>query len=264
MMQINNFIRLLKLTLVSVLAVAALTGCVSETKSKTGKAINQIDKVKALELHIQLANGYIDKGNRESARHHLRKASEINKNSAEAAEAMARLYQLEGEPELAEETFKKALSRRKNFTLANNNYGIFLFGAKRYEEALAQFELAASDLDYNGRAQALVNVGLTSLALGKNERAHAAFEHASILDKGIAEPHIELAAISFQKQEFADAKKYLDRYQALGQQSARALLLGIRLERIFGNKDKEASYLLVLKNRFPYSKEYLEYKQTMM
>ncbi|HEY0894045.1 MAG TPA: type IV pilus biogenesis/stability protein PilW, partial [Cellvibrio sp.] len=43
-----------------------------------------------------------------------------------------------------------------------------------------------------------------------------------------------------------------------------ALLLGIRLERVFGNKDKEASYLLVLKNRFPYSKEYLEYKQTMM
>ena len=171
---------------------------------------------------------------------------------------------MEGEPKLAEETFKKALNRKKNFTLANNNYGIFLFSAKRYEEALAQFELAASDLDYSGRAQALVNVGRTSLALGNNERARAAFEHASVLDKGIVEPHIELAAMSFQNQEYADAKRHLDRYQALGQQSARALLLAIRLERIFGNKDKEASYLLVLKNRFPYSKEYLEYKQTMM
>jgi type IV pilus assembly protein PilF len=264
MMQMNNFIRLLKLTLFSVVAVVCLAGCVSDSKSKTGKAIHQVDKVKALELHIQLANGYIDKGNRESARHHLRKASEINKNSAEAIEAMARLYQLEGEPDLAEESFKKALKRKKDFTLANNNYGVFLFGVKRYEEALAQFELAASDLDYDGRASALVNVGRTALSLGKNERAKAAFEHASILDKGIAEPHIELAAMSFQNQEYADAKKYLDRYQALGQQSARALLLGIRLERVFGNKDKEASYLLVLKNRFPYSKEYLEYKQTMM
>lgn len=263
-MQMNNFIRLLKLTLISVVAVVFLAGCVSDSKSKTGKAIHQVDKVKALELHIQLANGYIDKGNRESARHHLRKASDINKNSAEAIEAMARLYQLEGEPVLAEESFKKALKRKKDFTLANNNYGVFLFGVKRYEEALAQFELAASDLDYDGRASALVNVGRTALSIGKNERAKAAFEHASILDKGIAEPHIELAAMSFQNQEYADAKKYLDRYQALGQQSARALLLGIRLERVFGNKDKEASYLLVLKNRFPYSKEYLEYKQTMM
>lgn len=262
MMQMNNFIRLLKLTLVSVVAVVFLNGCVSEGKG--GQPTRQIDKSKSLELHIKLAQGYIDKGNRESARHHLRKASEIDKDSADAMEAMARLYQLEGEPALAEETFKKALKRKKNFTLANNNYGVFLFGAKRYEEALVQFELAASDLDYDGRASALVNVGRTALSLGKNERAKAAFEHASVLDRGIAEPHIELAVMSFQNQEYAEAKKHLDRYQALGQQSARALLLGIRLERIFGNKDKEASYLLVLKNRFPYSKEYLEYKQTMM
>jgi type IV pilus assembly protein PilF len=261
MMQMNNFIRLLKLTLVSVVAVVLLASCASDVKN--GKP-RQVDKSKSLELHIKLAQGYIDKGNRESARHHLRKASEIDKNSADAMEAMGRLYQLEGEPVLAEETFKKALKRKKNFTLANNNYGVFLFGLKRYEEALAQFELAAADLDYDGRASALVNVGRTALLLGKNERAKAAFEHASILDKGIAEPHIELAAMSFQNQEYADAKKHLDRYQALGQQSARALLLGIRLERVFGNKDKEASYLLVLKNRFPYSKEYLEYKQTMM
>lgn len=263
-MQMNNFIRLLKLTLISIVAITLLAGCATGHKSNTGKATNQIDKSKSLALHIQLAQGYIDKGNRESARHHLRKAAEIDKNSADAMEAMARLYQLEGEPALAEETFKKAIKSKKNFTLANNNYGVFLFGAKRYEEALVQFELAASDLDYDGRASALVNVGRTALSLGKNERAKAAFEHAAVLDRGLAEPHIELAALSFNNQEYADAKRSLDRYQALGQQSSRALLLGIRLERVFGNKDKEASYLLVLKNRYPYSKEYLEYKQTMM
>ncbi|MEN0036191.1 MAG: type IV pilus biogenesis/stability protein PilW [Cellvibrio sp.] len=261
-MKMNNFIRLLKLALVSVVTVTLLAGCASS--GKTGKANRQVDKTKSLELHIKLAQGYIDKGNRESARHHLRKAAEISSNSPDATEAMARLYQLEGESVLAEETFKKAIKQKKNFTLANNNYGVFLFGAKRYEEALKQFELAASDLDYDGRASALVNVGRTALLLGKNERAKAAFEHASVLDRGIPDPHIELAEIAFQKQEYADAKKHLDRYQALGQQSPKALLLGIRLERIFGNKDKEASYLLVLKNRFPYSKEYLEYKQTMM
>ena len=263
MMQMNKFIKLLKLTLVSVLVVVSLAGCAS-SGSSSGKATRQIDKSKSLDLHIQLAQGYIEKGNREAARHHLRKAAEIDKNSAEAMEAMARLYQLEGEPDLAEVTFQKALKRKKKFTLANNNFGVFLFGLKRYEEALNQFEIAAADLDYDGRASALVNVGRTAILLGKNERAKAAFEHAAILDRGLADPHIELADISFQRQEYADAKKHLDRYQALGQQSSRALLLGIRLERVFGNKDKEASYLLVLKNRFPYSKEYLEYKQTMM
>lgn len=257
----NKLNKLLRVILVSLTALVLISGCVADGK---GKPARPVDKAKALELHIKLAQGYIDKGNRESARHHLRKATELNKNSPAATETLARLYQLEGEPKLAEETFKKAIKSKKNFTLARNNYGAFLFGAKRYEEALIQFELAAEDLDYDDRASALVNVGRTSLLLGKNERAKAALEHASVLDRGMAEAHIELADINFQNREYALAKQHLDKYQALGQVSPRSLLLAIRLERVFGNKDKEASHLLMLKNRFPYSKEYLEYKQTMM
>lgn len=259
-MQTDNVFRFAKYILLIIATALFVSGCVSEG----GKAKRPVDKEKSLNLHIQLAQGYIDKGNRESARHHLRKAMEISSSSPEANETLARLYQLEGESKLAEETFKKAIKSKKNFTLAHNNFGVFLFGAKRYDEALAQFELAAADLDYNGRAAALVNVGRTALLLGKNDRAKAAFEHAAVLDRNSADAHIELAEINFQQKEYAKAKEHLDRFQAAGQQSPRALLLGIRLERIFGNKDKEASYVLVLKNRFPYSKEYLEYKQTMM
>jgi type IV pilus assembly protein PilF len=260
-MQKNKLDKLLQLLIVSLVSVLLLSGCVSDGK---GKPNRPVDKAKSLELHIKLAQGYIDRGNRESARHHLRKAAEIDRNSADATETLARLYQLEGEPKLAEETFKKAIKNKKNFTLARNNYGVFLFGAKRYEEALEQFELAAEDLDYVDRASALVNVGRTALLLGKNERAKAALEHAAVLDRGMADAQIELADINFQKQDYAAAKQHLDRYQALGQVTSRSLLLGIRLERVFGNKDKEASYVLMLKNRFPYSREYLEYKQTMM
>lgn len=259
-MQTNNVFRFACSVLLIVTTALFVSGCVSEG----GKPKRQVDKNKSLELHIQLAQGYIDRGNRESARHHLRKAAEISKTSPEATETLARLYQLEGESKLAEETFRKAIRAKKNFTLARNNFGVFLFSAKRYEEALEQFELAAADLDYDGRSAALVNVGRTALLLGKNDRAKAAFEHASVLDRSSADAHIELADIYFQAKEYAKAKEHLDRFQSTGQQSSRALLLGIRMERIFGNKDKEASYLLMLKNRFPYSKEYLEYKQTMM
>lgn len=259
-MHTSNVFRFVRYILLVLTTALLVSGCVSEG----GKGKRPVDKEKSLSLHIQLAQGYIDKGNRESARHHLRKAAEINSNSPEATETLARLYQLEGESKLAEETFRKAIKGKKNFTLARNNFGVFLFSAKRYEEALEQFELAAADLDYNGRAAALVNVGRTALLLGKNDRAKAAFEHAAILDRNSADAHIELAEINFQEKDYAKAKDHLDRFQATGQQSPKALLLGIRLERIFGNKDKEASQVLMLKNRFPYSKEYLEYKQTMM
>ena len=72
---------------------------------------------------------------------------------------------------------------------------------------------------------------------------------------------IELADINFLNKEYAEAKKNLDVYATSGQVSARSLLLGLRLEHIFGNKDKEASLLNQLKSMFPYSSEYLEYKQ---
>ena len=260
-MQKNKLQKSLQILMVSFVTVLLVAGCVADGN---GKPNRPVDKAKSLELHIKLAQGYIDRGNRESARHHLRKAAEIDRNSADATETLARLYQLEGEPALAEETFKKAIKSKKNFTLARNNYGVFLFGAKRYEEAFAQFEMAAEDLDYIDRASALVNVGRTALILGKNERAKAALEHAAVLDRGMADAQIELADINFRNQDYAAAKQHLDRYQALGQVTSRSLLLGIRLERVFGNKDKEASYVLMLKNRFPYSREYLEYKQTMM
>lgn len=259
-MQNNKLLLGFKSVLICVLASLLLMGCVSEQISGKEKKGTQ-DKGKSLELHVQMALGYVEKGNRESARHHLSKAFEIDKSSATATNAMAMLYQLEGELALAEEQFKLALKRDKNLTVAHNNYGIFLYNQKRYQEAYAQFELAAADLGYLGRSQALTNVGRAALKIGNTVRAQAAFEHACILDKRNAEAFLELADINFQKQEYADAKKNLDMFVLLANQTPRSLMLAIGLEKIFGNKDKEASLALILKNNFPYSKEYLEYKQ---
>lgn len=253
---------LAKLKLLLLILFMVLSGCVTE--STDGKQRTHVNKEEAFRLHIQLAQGYVDKKNRESARHHIRKAMEIDKNSADVFNALALVYQLEGENKLAEETYKKAIAKKKNFSAAQNNYGVFLFGIKRYEDALVQFENAASNLDFDGRAEALVNVGRCALSLGNTARAKAAFEHASILSRGMPDPLIELADIYYVEQNYPKAKEYLDRYMSLGVQTSRSLLMAIRLERMYGNKDKEASYVLLLKNRYPYSKEYLEYRQTLM
>lgn len=258
-MQNNKLLLGFKSVLICVLVSLFLMGCVSEQIS--GKEKKGLDKGKSLELHVQMALGYVDKGNRDSARHHLTKAFEIDKNSAAATNALAMLYQLEGELPLAEEQFKLALKRDKNLTVAHNNYGIFLYNQKRYQEAYTQFELAAADLAFTNRSQALTNVGRAALNLNNTVRAQAAFEHACILDRKNADAFIELADINLQKQEFADAKKNLDMFVSLADHTPRSLMLGIRLEKVFGNKDKEASLALILKSKFPYSKELLDYKQ---
>lgn len=255
----NNNSGLLKRLVIMTFCALLLSGCVTETNSPRSE--QNVDKAKALELHTQLANNYIQKGNRESARHHLRKAFDIDRNSPAATAAMARLYLLEGEAKLAEEHFQRALRRDKKLTWARNDYGLFLYRAGRYEEALEQFETAGADLDYDERARVLVNLGRTAVKLGKTERAETVFQHASLLDRQLASPLIELADLAFQRQDYSNAKIYLERYTTLTRPTARSLLLGIRIERTFDNKDKEASYVMALKNLFPYSKEYLQYKQ---
>jgi len=258
-MKNNKLLLSFKNVFICVVMSALMLGCVSEQIS--GKEKKGPDKSKSLELHVQMALGYVEKGNRESARHHLTKAFEIDHDSAQATNAMAMLYQLEGEQALAEENFKLAIKRDKNLTIAHNNYGVFLYNQKRYHEAFAEFELAAGDLANMSRSQALTNVGRAALKIGNGARAKAAFEHAGILDRKNAEAFLELADINFQNQEYADAKRNLDIYDSLSGFSSRSLMLGIRLERVFGNKDKEASLAIKLKNNFPYSKELLDYQQ---
>ncbi len=258
-MQNNNLLLTIKQIILCVLIGLLLNGCVTEQTSGAEKKAP--DKNKALDLHVQMALGYIEKGNRESARHHLKKAYAIDGDNVPATGAMAMLYLLEGEPTLAEEQFKLAIKRDKKFTQVRNSYGVFLFNQKRYEEAYEEFEKAAADLAFNNRAEVLINVGRTALKLGKTVRAQSAFEHATILDRNSVQAYAELADIHFQKQEYAEAKKYLDVYARVNSHTAKTLLLAIRLEKVFGNKDKEASLAIELKNRFPYSKEYLDYKQ---
>jgi type IV pilus assembly protein PilF len=235
--------------------VLGLSACVSQRSGP------QVNKDAAHDNFVQLAMAYIETGNREAARHHLRRAFEMQRNSVPANAAMAMLYQLEGEPELAEDRFRWVLRRDPGFSQARNNYAAFLFRQERYEEAFTQFERVSRDLDYEHRDRTLLNLGRTALLLDKPERAKSAFEHALTLNRRLAPAMLEMAHISFNEQDYAVAKRYLDQFSEHSRHTPRSLLLGIKIERIFGNKDQEASYALSLRNRFPYSNEMLEYQR---
>lgn len=253
----NAFWRVRRWHWVALLGALLLAGCVS-----TGEESKfELDRDKALQSHVNLALKYIESKNRESARHHLRRAFELDSDSVDATFAMAMLYQLEGESKHAEEYFEKALDLDEDYTRARNNYGAFLFEQGRYQDAYEQFTIAVKDLDYDNRAQALVNLGRTALKLDKRQRAEASFEHANRLNPGLAVVKYELASLYFDEGDYAKAKQYLDAFDQIAKPVPQTLLLDIKIERIFGNKDAEASHALILKNQYPYSPEYLEYKQ---
>ncbi len=245
-------------TIVVLFLLAFLSACVTTVDQPS----RQIDEKKALAANVRLGMQYLKNGDRDNAIRSFSKALELDSRSGEANQGMALVHQLNGERELAEERFKKALRGRADFSRAaiEYSYGLFLVDNNRCEEAFDYFESASKDITYTGRENALVGMGICAKQMGDMVRAKAAFEHALNLNKRTATAAIELAEMAFAERDYSTSKKYLDQFAASTRQIPRSLWLGIRLERIFGNKDKEASYALALKNLYPYSQEYLDYK----
>lgn len=240
-------------------AVLLLAGCVTTTNSTQPKP----DLDQAEKTHVQAGLGYLRQGDKKPARRHFQKALKINKDSAGAYNGLAYLYWMENNAELAESNFERALSIDPGFSQARNNYGTFLFSQQRYSAAEEQFEKVSKDYEYDNRYVGLLNLGRTQAKLGKQDKAVDSLKQVLGINSQVAAPYLELADIYFDQKDYTVARFYLDQYGKRARQTPRSLWLGIRIERIFGNKDKEASYALALKNLHPYSSEYQEYKQSI-
>ncbi|SDJ83583.1 type IV pilus biogenesis/stability protein PilW [Microbulbifer yueqingensis] len=248
------------LPLAGVILSAWLTGCVTTGLPDRG----EVNLDKALDTHVQLGLRYLKAGgNRDLARYHFNKALELGKRDPRAHHGLALLYQADQEFEVAEDHFRKALRYGDDFSMAHTNYGVFLYQQGRYEDALEQFRIASEDLTYNRRSYALTNLGRCARELGKEVEAEKAYTRALALDSDLPQALLDLAELKFDTGAYTEAKHYLDRYSAKNRQVPQSLWLGIRIEKIFGNRDKERSYGLALKNLYPYSAETLKYQKMM-
>lgn len=242
---------------VFMLVAILLGGCyVQENPPENPKA----DPEKAVYNYVKLGLEYLALGETQQAKAPLKRAIEINPNSAEANGALALLYQHDAEPALAETYFKKAIEIKPGFTTGRNNYGMFLYSQGRYDEALAQLKIASDDTLYNKRAQIFYNMGVVYLKMNKSAEADAAFNKSKILDGGNPETYLEIAHMSFDNGEYTQAAEAYRTYvQLKPQQDARGLWLGIRLAKVLGKKDEEINYAQQLKTLYPTSEEYFTY-----
>ncbi len=248
-------------SLVLLLGTTILAGCITTTE---GGFTEDASPQKAMDERLSLARQYIGEGNWEAAKRNLKLAEDIDAKNPEVFEAFALVYQSTGEYELAEENFKKAITQgNKNISRARNNYAAFLYSQERYKDAQKQLDEVVKDTLYTGRPNAYVNLGLCQLKLFDTEGAEASFVRALAMDRTNQVALVELAQIRFDAGDYATASEYYATYRAVArQQSARGLLLGIRLAQSAGDRDSEASYAMALSNRFPKSAEFQAYQRT--
>lgn len=247
---------------VLLLAVLLLSACVTTERGGVG---NKVDDEKAVEYSVQLGNSYIREGNWPAAKRHLRNALEISKTNPDIYVTLAQVFQNTGELDLAEKNFKEALKLKSDFSRGRNNYAVFLFQQERYKEAAEQLEEVVKDTLYERRAGAYENLGRCYMMLTQYKAAQEAFRRSHLMNRRNVGVVFQLAEAEFELGRFAEAQKYYDAYKNnVQRQPSRALWLGYRLAREFGNKDAMSSFSLALKNLYPTSKEYLLYKNSLV
>jgi type IV pilus assembly protein PilF len=242
-----------------------LVSCVTET---IGGFNAERSDSRALDSYLQLAARYLEQNDLANSKRSLANAAKIDGNNSDVYATWGLVYSREGEPELADDSFQRALRIDSGNSRARNNYAAFLFANNRFEDAYKQLERVVEDVEYPSRAQAFENLGLAALRLNRSDEAAAAFTRAVQLDSRQFRANLELTDLYLKKGDILQADQSYRNYLSLLQfykvgQDARGLWLGIQLENALGNNDNLKKYGAILESNFSASAENQQYQQLL-
>ncbi len=252
----------LSLALVCLL-LGLLPGCITTT---TGGFTVEASEEQALQDYIQLAVGYYDADDLGNARRAINSAMEIDDDRSEIYNVLGLVLQREGELDLAESNFRRAISLDRNNSTARNNYGVLLFSRGDIEGAREQFERVTADTSYEGRALAFENLGRVALRMAELGDAEAAFGRALQLNSNLYVSALELSVLKLAGGDWQTARDMFQQYMTTVQfydipHSPRALLAGIQIEGYFDNSERVNEFVRILTSNHRDSREFQIYVQ---
>jgi type IV pilus assembly protein PilF len=221
-------------------------------------AMGTPDYHRAALINVELGLGYLSQGQVARAKTKLTHAVKLGPKISETHSAMAYFLEMVGELKDAEREHKKAVGLSGQGAVYNN-YGAFLCRRGRLKEADQAFHAAIKDKEYPRTAEVYENAGLCALKWPDDSKATEYLTIAVRRDPSRSSAFLELTALSLKQEKFGEAKEWLNRYQAIAEQNARSLWLGIAISK--GLKDEEGamSQAAILKNLFEDSPEYQLY-----
>jgi len=214
-----------------------------------------LSKSQLADQYIQLGVGYMKDGNYELAMTRLKRATEIDPNSAQAQNMLGLLYETLNRPETAEQHYRKAVALDPELSSARNNYGTFLCKDGRTKEAEAEFKAALANPLYQNPEIAYANAGLCLRRAGDLDKAEEYLRTALAKNPRMAVALFSMSQISLETGRALSARAYLQRYQEVAPATAESLWLGYQIEKRLGDGNAASSYALRLKADFPDSQE---------
>ena len=240
--------------LVTTVTAALLAGCqTSNVREPTAAVAQDVDPL--AKSYTQLGLGYMREGELELAWRRLHRALEVEPNYSAAHNGMAVLYERLKQPSKAEEHYQRAVTLNPTDSSAQTNYGTFLCRQGRVEEAEQRFLQALKNALYSSPEIAYANAGVCLQGAGQPEKAEGYLRQALEINPRLPPALYSMAEIKLAADQTLSARAYFQRYLEVGAQTARALWLGIRIERRLGDQQAVNSYATRLRTRYPDAEE---------
>lgn len=215
----------------------------------------EIVRYQRAQIHTDLGSQYLSVGNIGVALDEFNTAIASEKRYVPTYYLLGLTYMELKEDAKAEEFFKQAISLDAGNAEAHNNYGWFLCQRGRVDESLKEFMTALKNPLYTTPDKPYVNAGICSLKRNDDKAAEEFFLKALRLRPNQPQAQINLADIYFRAGDFPAARAQLLSFMKANTPGPDALWLGVRTERKLGDRQSEASYGQMLRQRFPESRE---------
>ncbi len=259
--------------LVSVLVlvlVSVLAGCTTTTTTTSGgvgeretrAAPDQADVARAARDRLELAGLYLSRGQNEVALDAVRRALAAKPDMPEAYSLRGLIYGAMGDMAQAEDSFKRAQQLAPQDGDIMHNYGWFLCQQKRWADADAQFSGALVLPQYREAVRTLLAQGVCQARAGRWPEAERTLSRSYELDPANPVTAYNLSDVLMQRGELTRARFYIARINSQPDlSSAQSLWLATRIERRLGNAQGVQDFGRKLQERFPESKEVLQYER---
>lgn len=169
--------------LLALLTLTLLCGCITARDRKEGK------------VHYSLGLSYLREPNYAQALREFRIAEEANPEDPNIHLSLGQTYQLMKSFDLAEKSYKKALSLGdNNFTpIVQNNLGALYLDMQRWDEAIRYFSLAAANLIFQSPEVSHAGIGFAYFKKGDFLSAINAYKKSLEISPRYAIAHLRLA-----------------------------------------------------------------------
>ena len=237
--------------LILLLGVTLLVACVTTT---TGDMRSGASSEEAARLNMDLGISYLRQGDYEDAVVKLKKSIQEEPNNATAHRALGLAYEELGDSKGAEKEYREAVQQGPDDADALNQLASFLCMKGDKPEAQKLFDRALDIPLYQDRAMLYVNAGTcvknTDLAL-----AEAYLRNALSLQPDYPSALIQLGEVAYARQNYLQARAFLERYVVVSSTTANSLWLAYRVEVAMIDPVSAKIFADQLLNKFPASVE---------